>query len=203
MRMDKGKSFMHIEEEAPMPDLDEIQADDERARKEGFKIRVFSEMFLYPRVGKGDARFILGVAEEYEHIIQALGPAAIRAILDVKPRLVQRLSLPEVVTTQLLDARSDESLRREEDAPSQVILDDHQASSVWQLLHDEYQRYFDPENDMDREHLRTYHFLTDALGDWHQRQRKEEQERLPEKLEKKKARQAEIAAKRAARAARE
>ena len=50
----KGEKFMHV------------PAEDE-------SMPVFSEEFLYPKMTKTDARFILGVAEEYEKIIDILG----------------------------------------------------------------------------------------------------------------------------------
>lgn len=182
--MAKGKPFRHVVEEAPLPDLDEIRADSQRARDEDFEVRVFSEMFLYPRVGKGDARFILGIADEYEHVIEALGPKAVRAILNVQPRLVQRLGTGGAVVESLADAQDEQAERREEDHPAQVILDADAMGDVWRLLHNEYVRYFNPEKDMDPGPLRTYHYLTDALGTWYREQRQEERDRLPEKLAK-------------------
>lgn len=68
--------------------------------------------------------------------------------------------------------------------PPQVILDDDAAEAVWNLLHNEYCRFFNPEKSMPRDHLRAYHYLTDALGEHEQEQRRKEQERLPEKLER-------------------
>ena len=43
---------------------------------------VFSEAFLYGKVGKSDARFILGVAEEYEKLIRILGVEKIKELLE-------------------------------------------------------------------------------------------------------------------------
>src|SRR5687768_8954576 len=165
MRMDKGKPFMHVE------------ADTGDAP-------TFSEAFLYEAVGKGDARFMLGVAEEYEHVIEALGPEALRAILGVRPRLVQRLGTGKLVTEHLADARDEQDLRRDAEFPPQVILDDHAAEGVWQVLHEDYRMHFNPEEDMPRDALRAYHLLTDALGEHEQRQRQEERDRLPEKLKR-------------------
>lgn len=181
MRFDKGKPFTHIEADFPV---------------EGRNVPVFSEAFLYETVGKGDARFILGVADEYEHLIEALGPKALRAILDVRPRLAQRLGVGEHVVEFLEDARSEESLRQEKELPSQIILDDQAAESVWRFLHDEYSRTFDPENDMDKDRLRMYNTLTDALGSHEQRQRQKERDRLPEKLERKADRESQLDGKR-------
>jgi hypothetical protein len=159
---------------------------------------VFSEAFLYPTVGKGDARFILGVADEYGHVIDALGPAAVTAVLQVKPRLVQRLGVGQQVVDALEDARSDTNLQREEAMPSQVTLDRDAAHAAWQMLHAEYRRYYDPEKAMDKDALRAYHALTDGLGTWERDQRQKERDRLPEKLAKQAAKRAEIQARRAA-----
>lgn len=172
MRMNKGKPFTGIE-----ADVGEVP--------------VFSEAFLYEYVGKGDGRFILGVAEEYEHIIDALGPEAVRAVLDVRPRLAQRLGAGAKLTEFLADARSDEALRRVEEMPAQVILDEEAAHAVWKVLHEEYRRHFDPEKSLGADMLRAYHTLTDGLGSWEQGQRATEQARLPEKLAQQAARKAE------------
>lgn len=71
MRYAKGQRFMHI-----------------RAESGGTKTKpnppVFSEDFLYKKVGKDDARFILGVAEEYETIIQRLGTDKVWEILSTE-----------------------------------------------------------------------------------------------------------------------
>lgn len=42
---------------------------------------VFSEGNLYPRMYKGDARFILAVAAEYERLIEVLGEDEVRRLL--------------------------------------------------------------------------------------------------------------------------
>lgn len=181
MRMDKGKPFMHVEED-------------------GGSAPTFSEAFLYDAVGKDEARFVLGVAEEYEHVIAALGPAAIRAILDVRPGLVQRLGTGAKVVEWLEDARSEQGSGFDSRFPPQVILDEEAAKSVWNILHSEYRRYFNPEEAMDRDALRTYHLLTDALGEYEKRERAKEIARLPEKLERQRQRREEIAAKRRERA---
>ena len=60
--MAKGEPFM------------EVEADD-------CDLPVFCESFLYPRVGKGDARFILAVAREYETLIKLLGTEKIKEML--------------------------------------------------------------------------------------------------------------------------
>ncbi len=63
MRMfSKGKPFMNV-------------------LAEGSKYPVFSETFLYPKVGKTDARFILGVANEYSRLIEKLGTEKVKEIL--------------------------------------------------------------------------------------------------------------------------
>jgi len=45
---------------------------------------VFSEAFLYDAVGKDDARFILGVAEEYDHLIKLLGTDLTKRLLEAR-----------------------------------------------------------------------------------------------------------------------
>ncbi len=75
MRMKKGTPFMHIEADHAADYVD---------------VPVFSEAFLYGvafgegdfGMTKGDARFILGVAEEYAHIIELLGPDKVRELLE-------------------------------------------------------------------------------------------------------------------------
>ena len=166
--MAKGEPFLHIGSETYRDDIE---------------LPTFSEGFLYERVGKGDARFILGVAEEYEHIIQALGSRAVRCILDVKPRLAQRLGLGGHVSEFLEDAKSDDLYYREERCP-EIVLEHDEAHMVWKILHFEYRRLYNPEKSMDRDQLRLYHKLTDELGSWEQGERQKEIDRLPEKLEK-------------------
>lgn len=160
MRMDKGKPFTHVE-------ADSMDAP------------TFSERFLYETVGKDEARFILGVADEYEHVINALGPSAVRAILDVKPQLVQRLGTGEKIVEWLEDARDWESLNRSEQFPEQVILDDNAAEAIWRILHDEYRNYYEPEKSMDSNHLRTYLMLTERLGHWEKEQKEEADKEKP------------------------
>lgn len=63
MRMDKGNRFIDGLADWAPEDWERNDAPP-----------VFSEAFLYEAVGKGDARFVLGVADEYRHIIEALGP---------------------------------------------------------------------------------------------------------------------------------
>lgn len=192
MRMDKGKPFMDVRADyAP----EGYQGDDEPP--------VFSEAFLYSAVGKGDARFILGIADEYAHVVEALGPKALLRVLVVKPQLAQRLGLPNVVAECLEDALSEESLWREQRLPSQVILDEEAAHDVWTLLHDEYKRHFDPDTTMDRSTLRAYNALTDGLGDWEQKERQKERDRLPEKLKKKAEKEEQLAVRKANRHARQ
>lgn len=153
----------------------------------------FSEEFLcenwdpedgwYKGLGKDDWRFVLGVGEEYDHIIRALGPAATKAILEVKPRLVQRLGVGKEILASLEDARDEQELHREELYPSEITVDSDAAEAIWQELHREYQRYFDPDKDMDRDKLRMYNTLTDALGEHEKRQREEEQKKRPMRLQ--------------------
>lgn len=182
MRASKGMPFDDVR--ADFPPKDWPQGKNEPP--------VFSEAFLYPTVGKGDARFILGIAEEYEHIIRALGPRTVRLILDVKPRLVQRLGVPKAIRKRLKDAQSWENEQRERRRPSQVILDGDAAYSLWQELHEEYRRFFNPEEDMDREKLRAYNTLTESLGNLEVEARQKERDRLPEKLEQQEKRRVEL-----------
>ncbi len=174
--MAKGEPFFHLGSETHDED--------------GRELPTFSESFLYPRVGKEEARFILGVAEEYEHVIQALGARALRRILELKPRLVRRLQLSEAVIECLADATSDELEYREGQFPD-VTLDHNDARQVWKILHFEYRRLYNPEESMDKDQLRLYHKLTDDLGSWEQGERQKEIDRLPEKLEKQAAKIAE------------
>jgi hypothetical protein len=72
MRAQKGKPFMHIEADSA-------------------NVPLFSEAFFYGLafqeeefwMTKGDARFIMGVAEEYSHIIKLLGPEKVRELLEL------------------------------------------------------------------------------------------------------------------------
>lgn len=191
--MQKGYPFMDVKQEvAPWPD--EIGDIPDSAP-------VFSEATLYPTLGKGDARFVLGVAGEYDHVIKALGPKAVRAILDVKPKLVERLGVGEEVAKSLEDARDENDLLREQEHPSEVRIDADAAHAAWEQLHYEYRRLFDPESSMDGDSLRAYHELTEALGEHEKKMRKEEQDRLPEKLERKRAQRERVAREREARQA--
>jgi hypothetical protein len=167
MRMVKGQPFIDVE-------------------ADGEDVPVFSESFLYNAVDKGDARFILGVAEEYNHVIQALGVKGVKAILGVKPRLVQRLGTGEKVAEWLEDARDEQELWREKQNPSEVVLDSDAAHELWELLHNEYRRAYNPEKSMDKDTLRAYNTLTEALGEWEIKERQKERDRLPEKLERQK-----------------
>lgn len=54
----------------------------------------FSESFLYPRVGKEDARFVLAVAQEYGYLIDFLGPEAIKALLEQAEKKIKPPDLP-------------------------------------------------------------------------------------------------------------
>jgi hypothetical protein len=152
-------------------------------------IPTFSEAFLYKRVGKGDARFMLGVAEEYDHVIAALGPDAVRTILAVRPRLAQRLGIGQKVIEWLGDATADESR-----LPAQVILDAEAAEALWAMLHREYCRHYDPERSLPKDMLRAYNMLTDGLGEHEQRRRQKERDRLPEKLQQQEQRRAQVEA---------
>jgi hypothetical protein len=175
VRMHKGYPFMDVEYEGPGKSVPD-------------NAPTFSEAALYPRLGKGDARFVLGVAEEYEHIIEALGPKAVKAVLGVKPRLVQRLGVGEEVTKSLEDARDETEMWRDERYPPQIILDGDAARSIWNSLFDEYRGYYDPEKSMERDQLRALKWLTKALGDDYVESLKEEKEKLPEKLKQQKER---------------
>lgn len=46
------------------------------------KAPVFSEEFLYERLGKEDARFVLDIAEEYERLIEIMGRNVIKVLLE-------------------------------------------------------------------------------------------------------------------------
>lgn len=183
MRMFKGKPFMDVSA-GWMPQEDDGQGGKRPCYEGDGDLPVFSESFLYATVGKEDARFILGVAEEYAHIIEAMGTTAICRILDVKPRLARRLELAEAVTECLADANSTDFEYRQQQFPD-ITLDNESASLVWKMLHDsEYRRLYNPEKDMDRDRLRLYHRLTDELGHWEKEARQKEIDRLPEKLKK-------------------
>lgn len=174
MRMAKGRSFMQIEADyAP----------------DGWEDRsspppVFSEAFLYPAIGKGDARFVLGVAEEYAHIQEALGPAATRAILQVKPRLCERLGLGKTVKDFLEDARDEQDVWREKQYPLEVTIEEEAAHGVWLILHHEYERFFDPEKSMPAEQLALYRELTERLGPHEQEMMEKADAKRPEMIER-------------------
>ena len=68
----KGEFFMGIGSEEYFTDADNKDSE----------LPVFSEGFLYEKVGKDNARFILGVVEEYDAIIRFLGEEAVKAILE-------------------------------------------------------------------------------------------------------------------------
>lgn len=87
MRMfGKGTPFMDVEAE--------FDPDEEA----GYQPPVFSERFLYGTVGKGDARFILGVAEEYERLIDVLGEDLVSTLLERKLSRVEREHIQRVIT---------------------------------------------------------------------------------------------------------
>lgn len=72
MRMfKKGEPFMDVRCEVPVDDGDFGQ----------WHPPVFSEAHLYNCMHKDDARFVLGVAEEYDHIIKVLGSDKVRQLL--------------------------------------------------------------------------------------------------------------------------
>lgn len=49
---------------------------------EGYDVPVFSEAFLYDCMFKGDARFILAVADEYATLIDKLGEEKVKELLE-------------------------------------------------------------------------------------------------------------------------
>jgi hypothetical protein len=100
------------------------------------------------------------------------------------------LGLATVVNDCLADAISTDLEYRERESPD-VTLDHDAAHTVWKILHFEYRRLYNPEKSMDKEQLRLYHRLTDDLGDWEQKERQKEIDKLPEKLEKQAAKLAE------------
>lgn len=179
MRSNKGYPFMHIEQEVGPSSAATI-------RKIPAEAPVFSEATLYPTLGKGDARFVLGVAEEYDHIIEAIGPKACRAILRVRPRLVKRLKVGDEIVESLEDCGDEQELRRDEEFPPEVTLDGDVARELWYDLHREYQNLYDPEKSMDSDKLRAYNALTAVLGHRAEHEREKERKRLPQKLEKQK-----------------
>lgn len=76
----KGEPFMHVESEGYVPGPDEL-AEMEEHFQQTLEVPTFSEAYLYPRVGKDDARFILGVADEYAKVIRVLGEEKVYEIL--------------------------------------------------------------------------------------------------------------------------
>jgi hypothetical protein len=64
----RGESFTDVMAEDYAPDEDELHP-------------VFSEANLYGRMYKGDARFILSIAEEYERLIEVLGVEKVKELL--------------------------------------------------------------------------------------------------------------------------
>lgn len=74
-----GEPFMHVESFPWIPCGDDIE---EMVDDAGGPVPpVFSERYLYPRIGKSDARFVLAVAEEYAKLIEVLGTKEIRRLL--------------------------------------------------------------------------------------------------------------------------
>lgn len=80
----KGESFMRVE-------------------ADGESVPLFSESYLYDVLGKGDARFVLGVAEEYEHLIKLLGPVITRQLLTARVSKGGRERLRTAITTVIRD----------------------------------------------------------------------------------------------------
>lgn len=76
-----GLDFMDVESEGFIPDEDRLVEMADDIARDGL-YPTFSEGHLYPRLGKEDARFVLGIAEEYTAIIKALGVAKVREILN-------------------------------------------------------------------------------------------------------------------------
>lgn len=69
------------------PFLD-IEADDVAPGEQGLA-PVFSEANLYPRMGKGDARFILSIADEYELLRNFLGQETTERLLRAARRFAE------------------------------------------------------------------------------------------------------------------
>lgn len=67
---------------------------------------VFSEEFLYPSVGTGDARFILGVAEEYSRVIEVLGTKLVKEILEGKFSASGMESIREVLSAAVANEKA-------------------------------------------------------------------------------------------------
>ena len=97
MMLQKGQPFMDVP-------ADFTPEEEREAWKGADPPPTFSEMFLYATVGKGDARFILGVAEEYEHLIDLFGPELTKRLLSAglgrgsRERL--RRTLDELITEE-------------------------------------------------------------------------------------------------------
>jgi hypothetical protein len=83
-----GEPFLTVPSDDFVPgpdDVDEMLTDIRVSRGERRQIPTFSEAYLYPRVGKGDARFILAVVEEYAKLIDVLGTERVRELLRDAP----------------------------------------------------------------------------------------------------------------------
>jgi hypothetical protein len=82
-----GRPFMDIKPESMDHSVYEV-AYGEEAQKGGWaepgdgECPIFSERFLYPLIGKDDARFVLAVATEYDYLIRKYGTAKMREMLD-------------------------------------------------------------------------------------------------------------------------
>lgn len=106
MRMLNGETFIDTPAYPYVPGDDELQEMRDDLDRDG-PYPVFSEGHLYPRLGKEDARFVLGVAEEYEHLIKLLGPTLVRTLLKIEPRPNVRVTFN--VTQVLGDDREEDT----------------------------------------------------------------------------------------------
>lgn len=81
-----GEPFIDTQAEPWIPDDDtiaEMRDDIKQMAQDGHPIPVFSEMHLYPRLGKDDARFVLAIADEYTRLIEKLGREKVVELLGV------------------------------------------------------------------------------------------------------------------------
>lgn len=79
-----GDPFLEVASTHHIPnddDVDEMQTDIAVANSDRRMIPVFTEAYLYPRLGKEDARFVLAVADEYTRLIDKLGTDEIHRLL--------------------------------------------------------------------------------------------------------------------------
>ena len=78
----KGKPFNDVVASNHVPDdaaLEGMLRDIHSSERH--HMPVFSEGYLYPRLGVEDSRFVLGVADEYSRIISELGSEQVAEIL--------------------------------------------------------------------------------------------------------------------------